>query len=365
MKRLFSVLAVIMVLVFSANVCLAANVVQPGDDFYYLDTANVLSEATKGEIYFCNTDLYDACGAQICIVALDTIGGGSTEDYAYELANSWGIGSAEEENGFLLLMAIQEDDYYAICGSGIRDIFPASVIKDYYDKYLETDFAAKNYDAGAKKFFEAVFNKIVDRYGLDLTVEQGIAKYQEFAAGNQPAQSTKDSRPSGRTDTTGKNTLPGGSTRNSTVPVNSNDGEDAFTIMIGGIILMTVLLVVVLRVLTRGRRSGGVYFWGPRYRAPRPPMGGSFGGPTPRGGSFGGPTPRGPGFGSRPSGGSSFSSRPSGGSSFSSRSSSGSSFGGGRSGGGSFGSSRSSGGFGGGRSGGGGGFGGGAGRGRR
>ena len=40
-----------------------AKVVSPGADFYYLDKANVLSEAMEGEIFFSNKLLYDACGA--------------------------------------------------------------------------------------------------------------------------------------------------------------------------------------------------------------------------------------------------------------------------------------------------------------
>ena len=185
MKRLLACAAALALLVLTLCPALAATkVVEPGEDFYYLDTANVLSDETEGEIFFCNQLLYEQCGAQIVVAALGSIGRADIYEYAVEMGNSWGIGSADKNNGFLLLMAIEEDDYYAVPGSGLQKIFPASVLKDLYDDYLEADFAAKDYDAGARSFFEAVFAKVADYYNLNLTVKDGLAAYEAYVAGN-------------------------------------------------------------------------------------------------------------------------------------------------------------------------------------
>ena len=61
-----------------------AKTVSPGPDFYYLDNANVLSEAVEGEIYFSNKLLNEACGAQIVVVTLDSTGSEAIDDYAYD-----------------------------------------------------------------------------------------------------------------------------------------------------------------------------------------------------------------------------------------------------------------------------------------
>ena len=52
MKKILAFAAALLMLLSAS--ALAANVVQPGADFYYLDTADVLSEQTEGEIFFCN-----------------------------------------------------------------------------------------------------------------------------------------------------------------------------------------------------------------------------------------------------------------------------------------------------------------------
>ncbi len=318
-----------------------AKMVSPGKDFYYLDSANVLSEAMEGEIFFSNKLLYDACGAQIVVVTVDTTGRDAIDDYAYDLFNNWGIGDVSKNNGFLLLLAIEDDDYYALPGSGLDSRFSAGTIKSYYDKYLESDFAAKNYEAGVKKFFEAVFERIADTYSVDVTVDQGVAAYREYVAQNEAAQDY------------------GGYNGTRRVDANTYDwDDDSDDEKVGfGAIIFVVLLVVLIVLLSKGRRA--------RRRVgvmPPPP-------PPPRivGGVGYRPTRtvyHGSGFLSSPTRSSGWSSGFSSGSGRSS-SSSRSTFGGGSSSRSSFGgsSSRSSG-FGGGHSGGGGSRGGGAGRGR-
>lgn len=176
----FSALLMALLMAFSA----CAEVAEPSDDFYYLDEANVLSEATEGEIFFSNERLRKACGAEIVIVAIPSTGRMSIEDYAYTLFNKWEIGG-ESYRGFLLLMAIDDDDYYAMPGTWLSSYFDTATIQDLNDTYLEPNFAAKDYDGGAKRYFEAVFGRICDVLNLDLTAEMGVADYNAFLLEHQ------------------------------------------------------------------------------------------------------------------------------------------------------------------------------------
>ena len=302
-----------------------AKVVSAGSDFYYLDNANVLSEALEGEIYFSNKLLYEACGAQFVVVTVDSTGRESIDDYAYDLFNDWGIGDASKNNGFLLLLAIGDDDYYALPGSGLNSRFSAGTIKGYYDQYLEEDFAAKNYESGVKKFFEAVFTRIADIYNADVTTAQGIADYQAYTAANSTAANYGGYNGSRRTQADQRGRDDGGS----------------FDFIL--LVLFVVLIIVVVS-LSKGRRARRTTVIMPP--PPPPPMGIGY---RPTRTVYHSPYSRSSGWSSG------WSSGGGGHSSFGS-SSSRSSFGGS--------SSRSSGGFGGGHSGGGRSSGGGAGRGR-
>ena len=212
-----------------------AKVVSADDDFYYLDDANVLSEALEGEIFFSNELLYDACGAQIVVVTVDTTGSEAIDDYAYDLFNSWGIGDSKKQNGFLLLLAIRDDNYYALTGTGLSSKFSSGMVKTYNDDYLEPDFAKGDYEAGVKKYFEAVFKRVAETYDASVTTEMGVSAYQEYASKTREAEGF------------------GGTS----APVNYNYGygREETPGNASALIALIVILIIVLLVVNTRRRS--------------------------------------------------------------------------------------------------------------
>lgn len=162
-KRVFT-LAVAAALAVVLTIPALAVVPDRPENQYVLDEAGVLSDETEQEIISQNQKLFEETGAQIVVVAVDFLDGEEIDDYAYSLFNSWGIGSVERNNGLLLLMAIAEDNYYAMPGYGIEDYFDGAKLKDMLNEYLEPDFAAKDYDAGAKKFFDAALSDMESYY---------------------------------------------------------------------------------------------------------------------------------------------------------------------------------------------------------
>ena len=109
-----------------------ARVASYGEDFYYLDEANVLSEALEGEIYFSNRLLDKACGAQVVVAAIRTTGSMRIADYANEVFNKWEIGDSQRDNGFLLLLATDDENYYAVCGTALQPKFKSSALTEYF-----------------------------------------------------------------------------------------------------------------------------------------------------------------------------------------------------------------------------------------
>jgi uncharacterized protein len=167
----------------------ALAMVSPNDDFYVLDDANVLNEATEGMIVFSNDLLNADCGAQLVVVTVDSTGSEAIEDYAYELFNKWQIGDRDAENGFLLLLAIDDEDYYYLPGTGLDYDMSAGRIRPIVDEYLEPYFAAGDYDQGVKEVFEQLFARMADICGSDATVQMGEANYNEWLASGAPAPS--------------------------------------------------------------------------------------------------------------------------------------------------------------------------------
>lgn len=309
-RRAAAVGIAVLLAVVLALPALAINIPSRPENQYVLDEARVLSEETEQEIISQNKDLFAETGAQIVVVAVDFLGGEEIEDYAYMLFNSWGIGSEERNNGLLLLMAIGEDNYYSMAGYGIEDYFDGAKLQGMLNEYLEPDFAAREYDAGAKKFFHEALSQMESYY----------ANYQDEYTDQEPEVLPEDYY---------ADATPSFSDRLRWFL------EDAMGLVIRIVVILLVVAVIIgIFAARRGgpcppRGGGGGGFWRgmflgnlmgsshrrggyypprpPRGPRPRPPMGGGFGGGSggfrSGGGGFGGGGSRGGGGGFHSGGG--------------------------------------------------------------
>lgn len=161
-----------------------------------VDDANVLSSTTTQTITELNAQLESSCsGAQIGVLTVEYTGNLSTEDYAVQAANTWGIGSATENNGVLILLVMEspeydDGDYYLVTGDGYRNTTlerQASAIS----QTMEDDFVKRDYDAAVVTCARNVADTIADIYGVSLS-----GSTDSTADGNtaqpdpQPQQST-------------------------------------------------------------------------------------------------------------------------------------------------------------------------------
>lgn len=138
-----------------------------------VDDANILSSSTKTAIENLNAQLTQQCeGAQIGVLTVDYTGSLSTEDYAVQAANTWGLGSSSKNNGVLILLVMQsqqyaDGDYYLATGDGFRNTTlekQASAIA----QTMEDSFAAGDYDAAVTTCANNVASTIASVYGVNL-----------------------------------------------------------------------------------------------------------------------------------------------------------------------------------------------------
>lgn len=182
MKKIISILLLLCVLTLPA---LAATIPEPTDVFYAADYANVLSQNTIDYIVSQNDALCAKTGAQIVIATVDFLGGEDIENYAYQMFNDWGIGSAEKNNGVLILLAIGEENYWAVQGKGLESSLSSNRLGDLLYNYLEEDFAAGDYDAGVRKVFDAVYSELESIYGsVPQTNQQNQGSTNEYYQNN-------------------------------------------------------------------------------------------------------------------------------------------------------------------------------------
>ena len=276
-----------------------------------VDDANVLSSSTEQTITDLNNQLESSCkGAQIGVLTVEYTGNLSTEEYAVQAANAWGISSSSENNGVLILLVMEspeydDGDYYLATGDGFRNTTLESQASALAQT-MEDDFVRRDYDSAVVTCARNVADTIADVYGV---------------------------------------TLSGGTGNNgNSYDYNTPEDEDGGGLLMGIFTLLVtiVLLVIIFSVLVYtfstplgwlfwcfgGRRGprpprrrhgpwddppppGGGYYGGmgggprgprpPRNNPPRPPRSN-----PPRGGGFGGGSFGGGGFGGSSRGGGSF-----------------------------------------------------------
>ena len=276
----------------------SASLPQLPADQCVVDDANVLSSDTVQTITDLNNRLSANCqGAQIGVLTVDYTGSVSTEDYALQAFNAWGIGSSANNNGVLILLVMEtpeyaDGDYYLTYGDGFRSTTLASQASAIAQT-MEDDFVMQDYDNAVKTCAQNVADTIAGIYGVSLS---------------------------------GGSSAPGGSYEPTGEDIANAVLDQIYTFLAYAIVIFALFCMFVLPV---GHAAG--WYWGPfgwfgwRHRRgprpPRPPMD-DFGpdyydrrgprgprGPRPPQPPRGGPRPpqppRGGGFGGM-GGGSSF-----------------------------------------------------------
>lgn len=239
-----------------------------------VDGAGVLSSSTVQTITELNAQLESSCsGAQIGVLTVEYTGNDSTEDYATQAFNAWGIGSSSKNNGVLILLVMEsaqyaDGDYYLTYGDGFRNTTLAKQ-SSAIAQTMEDQFAARDYDGAVTTCARNVASTIADIYGVSLSGSAGNGSTVQ--PGYQGGQSS------------------GGSAL-----------TDILTLVVS-----VVLLIVIIRSMAYVFASPCGWLWcfgGPRpprrrRGPPPPPPGGFYGGfGGMGGGSFGGGAGRG-GFG--------------------------------------------------------------------
>ena len=138
-----------------------------------VDDANILSDSTTQTIVDLNNQLQSSCnGAQISVLTVDYTGNYSTEDYATQAFNAWGIGSASENNGVLILLVMEspiyeDGDYYVTYGDGFRNTTLESQASALAQT-MEGDFVNRDYSDAVITCANNVADTIASVYGVNL-----------------------------------------------------------------------------------------------------------------------------------------------------------------------------------------------------
>ena len=181
-KLIALILGLLVALAFPLSGAGANAVVDPNEEYCQdKDGAGGIMEQTKEYISDRNHNLEKNCkGAQICVLVLESIGSQRIEDYSAMVFEKWKIGQNGENNGVLLLMAIENKDYYILSGSGLSSVLSVKTLSSISRNAIEPYFKEGNYDAAVLAGFERLNEAVCNHYKVD---PLGSAEGHEFSGG--------------------------------------------------------------------------------------------------------------------------------------------------------------------------------------
>lgn len=145
----------------------AMDIPNPNSSFYVLDQANLISTSVELDLIKISEALYNDTGAQIVVVTLDNLKGYDLEQYSVQLFRDWGIGSADKNNGVLIILALDEREVRIEVGYGLEGAIPDSVAGRMLDENMLPSLQDGDYDKAFNDTYQAVLKRVMDEYGID------------------------------------------------------------------------------------------------------------------------------------------------------------------------------------------------------
>lgn len=154
---------------------------------YVTDHAAVLDADWKARIRSVSQDLERKTGVEMVIVTVRTIKPyKSVNDYASTIYQRWGIGTAQQDHGVLLLAAVEERQAAITLGRSLLGVVTPPVMEKISSQYIEPSFRNGEFGKGLYQTSVALAAAVQDvrvgaplRYhlkgfGIFLTVTTGV-----------------------------------------------------------------------------------------------------------------------------------------------------------------------------------------------
>jgi uncharacterized protein len=151
---------------------------------YVNDFAGVVGPEASG-IEALLTELDQKTGAQVAIVTLPSLEGGEITDFSNRLFERWQIGQAGQDNGLLILAAIEDRDVWIEVGYGLEPIIPDAMAGRILDQAVIPRFVDGDYAGGLAAGAATVATLIASEVGVELTGAIAVPP-QQTAPGGSP-----------------------------------------------------------------------------------------------------------------------------------------------------------------------------------
>ena len=130
------------------------------NDVYVYDDGNIIDDDIEKQLNSLLITLEEKTSAEVAVITIESLLGKEIEDYSINLANTLGIGKADEDNGVLLLISESDVKVRLEIGRGLEGCLNDSkcgrILDDYFVPYREKN----EYSEGTYQTIQAIVSVI-------------------------------------------------------------------------------------------------------------------------------------------------------------------------------------------------------------
>lgn len=119
-----------------------------GEDWYVLDSANVLSQETEATLQTQLSTLANETSTGMVVVTIPTLNDYPIESYALELGREWGVGQEDLDNGLVFLISTEDREARIEVGYGLEGAITDSTAYVILTHTATPYLKEENYDQG-------------------------------------------------------------------------------------------------------------------------------------------------------------------------------------------------------------------------
>ncbi len=109
----------------------------------------------------------DSTSSEISIVTVETTGNYEVEEYALKILRTWGVGSKKNNNGVVILVAVNDHKMRIEVGDGLEGAVPDITASSIEQNDMAPNFRAGNYYRGFDKAVDDIMKAAAGEYKAD------------------------------------------------------------------------------------------------------------------------------------------------------------------------------------------------------
>lgn len=158
MKKLFGLFLLFLLLTPAAQ----AELMFPDPIGYVNDFAEIIDEETEAQIDLLAKTIQSETSAELAIVTVNSLEGYEPNEYAVELGRTWGVGTAERDDGVVFLTSVGDRKTYIATGYGVEGFITDAQAFWITDQVVVPYFRNDDYNGGILAGVESIKAALVD-----------------------------------------------------------------------------------------------------------------------------------------------------------------------------------------------------------